>query len=70
MKKKINLKQTFEKLEQILSQLESPGIDIDEMVKLYEDGVKLSKHCKDVIEEAEQRIEIINNDKVNKELDT
>ena len=69
MKKKINLKQTFEKLEQILSQLESPGIDIDEMVKLYEDGVKLSKHCKDVIEEAEQRIQIINNDKVNKELD-
>ena len=60
MKNKINLKQTFEKLEKILAQLESADLDIDEMVKLYGEGMQLSKHCKDVIEQAEQRIEVIN----------
>ena len=44
IKNKINLKQTFEELENILNQLESSDIDIDQMVKLYEEGMKLSKH--------------------------
>ena len=60
IKNKINLKQTFEELENILNQLESSDIDIDQMVKLYEEGMKLSKHCKNIIEKAEQKIKIIN----------
>ena len=60
IKNKINLKQTFKKLENILNELESSDIDIDQMVKLYEEGMKLSKHCKDIIEKAEQKIKIIN----------
>ena len=59
-KNKINLKQTFKELENILNQLESSDIDIDQMVKLYEKGMKLSKHCKNIIEKAEQKIKIIN----------
>ena len=60
MKNKINLKKTFERLEQILIELESSDLDIDKMVKLYGEGMQLSKDCKDVIEQAEQRIEVIN----------
>ena len=60
MSNKINLKETFEKLDKILDQLELSDLDIDEMVKLYEEGMKLSKDCKSVIEEAEQKIKIIN----------
>ena len=61
-KNKINLKQAFEKLENILDQLESSNLDIDQMVKLYEKGMELSKHCKNIIEKAEQKIAIINGD--------
>ena len=60
IKNKINLKQTFKKLENILNELEASDIDIDQMVKLYEEGMSLSKHCKDIIEKAEQKIKIIN----------
>ena len=59
-KKKINLKETFQELEEILHKLESSNIDIDEMVKLYEHGMKLTEECKDKIEDAEQKIKIIN----------
>ena len=61
-KKKINLKETFQELEEILHKLESSNIDIDEMVKLYEDGMRLTKECKNKIEDAEQKIKIINQD--------
>ena len=44
---------TFERLEEILIQLESSDLDIDKMVKLYGEGMQLSKSCKDVIEQAE-----------------
>ena len=61
-KKKINLKKTFQELEEILHKLESSNVDIDEMVKLYEDGMKLVKECKNKIENAEQKIKVINQD--------
>ena len=61
-KKKINLKETFQELEEILHKLESSNIDIDEMVKLYEHGMKLTEECKNKIEDAEQKIKIINQD--------
>ena len=61
-KNKINLKKTFEQLDQILNRLETSDIDIDEMVKLYEQGMNLTKECKLKIEEAEQKIKIIDKD--------
>ncbi len=59
-KNKINLKKTFLELENILNQLESSDIDIDEMVLLYEKGMKLTKNCKKKLEQAEQKITILN----------
>ena len=61
-KNKINLKKTFEQLDEILNRLETSDIDIDEMVKLYEQGMNLTKECKLKIEEAEQKIKIIEKD--------
>jgi len=61
-KNKINLQKTFKELDDILKQLESSDLDIDKMVSLYESGMKLTKDCKIKIEEAEQKIKIINKD--------
>ena len=55
----------FEKLEVILNQLESSEIDIDEMVQLYEEGMKLTQECKQKIKRAEQKIKLINRDDDN-----
>ena len=59
-KNKINLEKMFKKLEGILDKLESSEIDIDEMVQLYEKGMKLTQECKQTIEKAEQKIKVIN----------
>ena len=61
-KNKVNLKKTFQQLDEILNRLEMSDIDIDEMVKLYEQGMNLTKECKLKIKEAEQKIQIINKD--------
>ena len=62
-KKNNNLKEIFQDLDGILKQLESSDLDIDKMVKLYEEGMALTKICKSKIQEAEQRIKIINDSK-------
>ena len=59
-KKKNNLKETFQDLDDILKQLESSDLDIDKMVELYEKGMNLTKVCKIKIKEAEQKIKVIN----------
>tara|TARA_B100000530_G_C15607761_1_gene349065 strand:+ start:359 stop:577 length:219 start_codon:yes stop_codon:yes gene_type:complete len=59
-KKKNNLKETFQDLDDILKQLESSELDIDKMVELYEKGMNLTKACKIKIKEAEQKIKVIN----------
>ena len=61
-KNKINLQKVFQELDEILNKLESSDLDIDEMVKLYEEGMNLTKECKLKIKEAEQKIQIINKD--------
>ena len=62
-KKKNSLKKMFKDLDNILNQLESSDIDIDEMVKLYEKGMVISEECKQKIKNAELKIELINQNK-------
>lgn len=56
-------KQTFEsslkQLEKIVSQLEDGDLPLEESLKLFEDGVKLSRECRERLEQAERRIEVL-----------
>lgn len=60
---KTRKKQTFEaslkKLEKIVSQLEDGDLPLEESLKLFEDGVKLSRECRERLEQAERRIEVL-----------
>ena len=53
-------KKTFEialaQLESIVEDLESDSLDLNKMMKLFEEGMKLSKLCRGQIKEVEQRI--------------
>jgi len=44
-------------LEKIVEKLESGECGLDESIKLYTDGVKLSAECKQQLETARQKIE-------------
>lgn len=65
--KKNNLKfeEAMEKLEKIVSSLENENINLDEAVKLFEEGKILSNFCKEALDKAKKKVEIIkiNDDK-------
>ena len=60
------MEKTFEasldELEKIVSQLEDGDLPLEKSLKLFEDGVKLSRECKDRLMKAERRIEILMKD--------
>ena len=55
-----SFEEALKKLENIVSQLEDESITLEESVNLYEDGVKLSKFCSEILDDAELRIEQVN----------
>ena len=59
----INFEEAMKKLEQITAELEKGDLSLDEAVKKFEEGIKLSKECNKILEDSEKRINIlINND--------
>lgn len=59
----INFEEAMKKLEQITAELERGELSLDESVKKFEEGIKLSKECNKILEDSEKRINIlINND--------
>ncbi len=56
-------KQTFEKameqLEEIVKNLESRDLPLEDAVKKFEEGVKLSKFCSNKLDETEKKITIL-----------
>lgn len=51
---------SFKRLEKILELLESDDCTLDETLKLYEEGLQLTKKCYDKLNAAELRIKEIN----------
>jgi exodeoxyribonuclease VII small subunit len=55
--------QTFEsslgELEKIVRKLEDGDLSLEESLKLFEDGVRLSRECQERLSKAERRIEIL-----------
>ena len=61
MKKELNFEEALEKLAEINEKLESEEISLDESVKLFREGLELSKLCQKKLDEAKleiQKIEI------------
>ena len=58
-----DMEKTFEsalgELETIVKQLEDGDLDLEESLKLFEKGVKLSRECRERLSKAERRIEIL-----------
>ncbi len=55
--------QTFEtslkELEKIVRRLENGDLALEESLKLFEDGVRLSRECQERLNQAERRIEVL-----------
>ncbi len=55
--------ESLARLEQIVKELESGDLSLDVSLKLFEEGIKLSRICNKRLEEAERRVEILLKDK-------
>ena len=51
------------KLEKIVSKLEEGDIPLEESLKLFEEGIRLSQFCNQKLDEAEKKVEILLKDK-------
>jgi exodeoxyribonuclease VII small subunit len=58
-KNETSFEQAMERLEEIVSAMESDRMPLDEMVSSYEEGMKLLQVCRQRIDNARQRIETI-----------
>ena len=48
-------------LEKIVSELEKGDLNLDDSVSKFEEGIKISKECNKILEEAEKKITILLN---------
>ena len=57
--KKPEFELSLARLEEVVRRLESPQLSLDDAMKLFEEGVALSRECQKQLEEAEGRVEIL-----------
>lgn len=57
--KPINLEKTLADLELLVEELESGALSLDDAMKKFEEGVKLTRMCQKTLKEAEQKVELL-----------
>ena len=54
---------SLKELEEIVKQMESNNLNLENAVKKFETGKKLSRHCLNLLDKAEKKISLLNVDK-------
>ncbi|MGI5895776.1 MAG: exodeoxyribonuclease VII small subunit [Oscillospiraceae bacterium] len=57
--RKMSIEAALERLQKITELLEQGELSLDESLKLYEEGVGLTKTCKKMLDEAELKITVL-----------
>ena len=56
---KLSFEEAINELEKIAHDLEEGNLDLDDSIAGFERGIQLKKFCRDKLEEAERKIEIL-----------
>ena len=59
MKKEKKFEEKMEDLEKIVIELEKGDLTLEDSLTRFEEGMKISKECNDLLKEAEKRITIL-----------
>ena len=59
MENNLSFEEALQRLEIIVKQLESGDVPLEESIKLFEEGVKLSGVCSSLLKDAKQKVEIL-----------
>lgn len=58
-KKELSFEDAMKELESIAEELEKGNLNLDQSVEKFEEGMKLSKKCSKMLDEAEKKITIL-----------
>jgi len=56
---KQNFEQSMAELEETVKKMESQDVTLDEALALFEKGIKLSKSCQKILDEAEKKVTVL-----------
>lgn len=54
-----NFEKSLEQLQEIVSKLEAGDVSLDESLTLFEKGIKLSKSCQKILDDAEKKVSVL-----------
>ncbi len=57
--KKNKFEDSVKRLEEIVNVLESGDVPLEESIKLFEEGMKLSKKCSETLDKLEAKVKVI-----------
>ena len=57
--KKINYEEKFSELERLVNSLEDSDLPLQDALKNFEKGIKLTNQCQQALADAEQKVEIL-----------
>lgn len=63
---KLTFENAMKQLEQIVQELESGNLSLEDSIKKFEEGMKLSKFCSAKLDETEQKITLLLKDQDGK----
>lgn len=61
-KRSINFENSLEQLETLVASLEAGNLSLDESLKSFEKGIKITRDCQAALSDAEQRVRILTGD--------
>ena len=61
-KTKMTFEETMAELEETVRLLESGDVSLDDSIKLFEKGIKLSKACQKMLDTAEKKVTVLMSD--------
>ena len=62
----VKFEDALARLETIVTELERGELPLDESLRIFEEGIKLSKTCLKMLDDAERKVEILVQDKDGK----
>lgn len=65
-RKKKSFEQSMSRLQEISELLESDDVSLEDSIKIYEEGIKLSEECFKALQDAELKVVELNKDLENK----
>ncbi len=66
--KKQSFEQAMSRLEEIVTILERGECDLDQSLKLFEEGAKLAHSCNEMLDKAEQKVMLLLNEQTGEEI--